>query len=211
LLCRFTVEGQQHVPLVGGCIIACNHTLGPDYVVLGYASPRQIYYMAKMEIFAWHPLLTRFFVAVGAFPVQRGRGDIEAMNKAVELVRSGKVLGMFPEGTRSRTGQLIRGKTGAARIALLAQAPVAPAVVIDSHLVLKRLGQFWRRPHVIVRFGEPLHLTGNPDDPAETRRQTDRIMRAIAALLPPERRGVYGDTTETALAPESQEESPPLS
>jgi 1-acyl-sn-glycerol-3-phosphate acyltransferase len=91
----------------------------------------------------------------------------------------------------------------------MAQAPVVPAVVIDSHLILKRFGQFWRRPHVIVRFGEPVHLAGSPDDPAEMRRQTDRIMRAIAALLPPERRGVYGDTP--ILDPASQEETAPLS
>jgi 1-acyl-sn-glycerol-3-phosphate acyltransferase len=210
LLCRLTVEGRERMPPAGGCVIASNHTLGPDYVVLGYASLRQVYYMAKMEIFAWHPLLTRFLAAIGTFPVQRGRGDIEAMNKAVEVVRSGKVLGMFPEGTRSRTGRLMRGKTGTARIALLAQAPVVPAVVLDSHLILKRFGQFWRRPHVVVRFGEPLHLTGDPDDPTETRRQTERIMREIAALLPPERRGVYADTAQ-APAPEPQEEPSSLS
>jgi 1-acyl-sn-glycerol-3-phosphate acyltransferase len=153
--------------------------------------PRQIFYMAKMEIFAWNPLLAKFFASAGVFPVKRGQGDLSAFNTAVTIVKSGRVLGMFPEGTRSRTGQLMRGKTGAARIAMSAQHPVVPAVVINAPQVFKR---FWRpgpRVEVIVRFGPPLDLCGSPDDPVATRENTDQVMRAMAALLPPELRGQY--------------------
>jgi 1-acyl-sn-glycerol-3-phosphate acyltransferase len=194
LFCRLRIEGAEHVPATGGCIVACNHTLGPDYVVLGYAVPRQVYYMAKIEIFAWHPLLTKLFNAVGTFPVHRGKGDVTAIETAVEVVRSGHVLGMFPEGTRSRTGQLQRGKSGVARIAMMAEAPVVPAVIINSAQMLPNFFKLSRRPEVIARFGPPLTLTGNPDDQAEARQNTERIMYAMAALLPPELRGVYGET-----------------
>jgi 1-acyl-sn-glycerol-3-phosphate acyltransferase len=191
LFCRLTVEGAEQLPASGGVVVACNHTLGPDYLILGYASPRQIYYMAKVEIFAWNPLLTRLFEAVGTFPVHRGKGDLAALETAVEVVQGGHVLGMFPEGTRSRTGQLQRGKSGAARIAMLAGAPVTPAIVLGSPLVLKQWWKLGPRPQVTVRFGPPLYLTGNPDNPDDARRNTERIMRAMAELLPPDLRGFY--------------------
>jgi 1-acyl-sn-glycerol-3-phosphate acyltransferase len=192
LFCRLQVEGTEHVPQRGGCIVACNHTLGPDFMMLGYAMPRQIYFMAKTEIFAWNPLLTKILNAAGTFPVNRGKGDVAAIHTAVEIVQTGHILGMFPEGTRSRTGQLMRGKTGVARIAMTAQSPVVPAVVINAQRVLKDLLRPQRRPEVIVRFGPPQQLHGNADDPVEIRHNTDQIMRSMAALLPTALRGEYG-------------------
>jgi 1-acyl-sn-glycerol-3-phosphate acyltransferase len=193
LFCRLRIEGAEHVPPTGGCVVVCNHTRGPDFVVLGYAAPRQVYYMAKIEIFAWHPLLTKLFNAVGTFPVHRGKGDVSAIETAVEVAREGHVLGMFPEGTRSRSGQLQRGKSGAARIAMMAGVPVVPAVVVNSAQMLPNLFKLRRRPQVIARFGPPLTLTGDPDDQVEARQNTERIMYAMAALLPPELRGVYSE------------------
>jgi len=188
LFCRLRVEGCEHVPATTGCVIACNHSMGPDYVVLGYASPRQIYYMAKLELFQIHPWFSRFLEIAGVFPVDRGRNDTNAISAAETLLRRGKVLGMFPEGTRSRTGELRRGKSGAVRIAMLAQAPVVPAVVINAAAILK---QFGRRPEVIVRFGPPLYPIGDPGDKAAAQAQTDVVMRAIAQLLPPHQHGIY--------------------
>ncbi|HMN28787.1 MAG TPA: lysophospholipid acyltransferase family protein [Caldilineaceae bacterium] len=205
LFCRLTIEGAEHVPAVGGCVIACNHTLGPDYIVLGYASPRQIYYMAKTEIFTWHPLLNRLFASVGTFPVERGKGDALALQTAVETVCAGKALGMFPEGTRSRTGQLLRGKSGAARIALMAGAPVVPAVVINSAAILPTLFKLQRRPQVTVRFGPPVVMTGDPNSHSDARANTEHVMRAMAALLPPELRGIYGEKESTGRVMEKVE------
>ena len=93
LFCRLRIEGAEHIPAVGDCIIACNHTRGPDYILLGYASTRQLHYMAKAEIFNWHPLITRLTYAAGAFPIRRGQGDADAFRTAIEVVASGKVLG----------------------------------------------------------------------------------------------------------------------
>jgi 1-acyl-sn-glycerol-3-phosphate acyltransferase len=193
LLCKLCIEGVEHVPTQGGCVLVCNHTLGPDYIVLGYASPRQVYFMAKMEIFGWHPLLTKLFINAGVFPVRRGQSDLGAISSAVELLNSGHVVGMYPEGTRSLTGVLQRGKTGAARIAMQAQAPVVPVVVLHAEQILHGLGRRLHRPEVSVRFGPPLSVMGDPSDALAARDNTDKIMRAIAALLPPELRGEYSD------------------
>lgn len=194
---RLTIEGKEHVPMKGGCIIACNHTLGPDYVILGYAAPRQVYYMAKAEIFAYHPWVARLVTDLGAFPVRRGKGDGDAIKQAIDVVRAGHALGMFPEGTRSRTGALQPAKTGVARIALGSGASIVPAVVINSEPVLRDWLKFQRRPHVIIRFGPPLTTCGNPQYPADVARTTNTMMCAIAQLLPPERRGVYAGREET--------------
>jgi 1-acyl-sn-glycerol-3-phosphate acyltransferase len=205
LFCRLRVEGTEHVPATGGFVVACNHTVGPDYVVLGYAAPRQIYYMAKREIFAWHPWLAKFFAAVGAFPVDRGKGDVAALQTAVQVVRAGHLVGMFPEGTRSRSGKLMRGKSGAARIAMMAGAAVIPAVVINASAILPTLFTFRRRPEVVVRFGPPVPMRGDPDSMADARANTERVMQSMAALLPVELRGVYGEQPVADIKVESKE------
>lgn len=193
LFCRLRIEGTEHIPAQGGCIIACNHTHGPDYIILGYAATRQLHYMAKTEIFAWHPLITKILAAAGAFPIRRGQGDVDAIRTAIEVVASGKVLGMFPEGTRSPNGQLGRGKSGAARIAMTTAAPIVPAVVINAPLIFSHFLHWGRRPEVIVRFGAPLWLSGDPDDVIVARRNTEEVMAAMAVLLPAAMRGQYGE------------------
>ncbi len=195
---RLRIEGEEHLPLSGGCVIACNHTRGPDYVIVGYASPRQIYYMAKAEIFAYHPLLAKLVASSGAFPVHRGRGDTNAIEQAIAVVRAGHVLGMFPEGTRSRDGALQRAKLGVAKIALGAQAPIVPVVVIGSEPVMHDVLKFKRRPPVVVRFGPPVPAEGAATSAEDLQRLTTRMMLAMAELLPPERRGYYADAKALA-------------
>jgi 1-acyl-sn-glycerol-3-phosphate acyltransferase len=188
---RLEIEGEEHIPQAGGAVVACNHTRGPDYVILGYVSPRQIFYMAKAEIFAYHPWLARLVTMAGAFPVHRGQGDGQAIDQAVALVRSGKLLGMFPEGTRSRDGALQKAKLGVARIALGAGCPIVPVVVINSEPVLRDVLKLRRRPLVVVRFGPPIEVAGDPEDGEDLQEVTDRMMRELAQLLPEERRGYY--------------------
>jgi 1-acyl-sn-glycerol-3-phosphate acyltransferase len=132
--------------------------------------------------------------AFGVFPVKRGQGDSVAIETAVELASEGNLIAMFPEGTRSKNGILMRGKSGAARIALAAGVPVIPAAVTNSAQIFKR--KSLRRPLVTVRFGEAVHweLNGQRvDDDGETARAyTDAVMAEIANLLPAELRGEHG-------------------
>lgn len=197
LFCRLEVEGVEHVPLDGGCVLACNHNMGPDYFLLGVSTPRQIHYMGKAELFRVHPIVSKALLGAGVFPVERGKQDMAAMEQAADLVRRGYLLGMFPEGTRSRTGLLQRGKSGAARIAMAAGAPVVPAVVINSPQVFRTPLRVWNRPRVKVRFGEPLHWPSSAEgDGAAARAYTEWIMRSMAQMLPEELRGFYADEAD---------------
>lgn len=200
-VCRLHIEGSENVPAEGAAIIACNHPGELDVVVLGYSSPRQIYFMAKEELFHIHPFLTWWLHRVGAFPVRRGRQDVQAVTKSIEIVKQGKVLGMFPEGTRDRDRGLTRGRTGAVRIALEVGAPIVPAAVVG----VSRLNREWRnplrRPMVTVRFGEPIHLPDVGKANAETfQAYTDTVMFAIAEMLPCELRGIYSEPGKDTLA-----------
>lgn len=201
-LCTFEVEGREHVPLNGGLVVASNHTMGPDFVMLGYASPRQIFYMAKSESFEINPWLSRFLYAVGTFPVKRFSQDADALNEAIDLVKGGKVLGMFPEGTRSRTGSLNRGRSGTVRIAAEANAPIVPAMTMNANMLLYRFKYpFAARPHLTIRFGPPIHV--DPSvlvDEDLLNETTEQVMLAIADLLPPERWGEYSEQMERQIA-----------
>jgi 1-acyl-sn-glycerol-3-phosphate acyltransferase len=184
IFCRLTVEGTENMPLQGGCVLTCNHTMGPDFLVVGYASRRQVYFMAKQELFEIHPGLTWLFNTTGVFPIRRGETDLVAVAHALDVVKAGHVLGMFPEGTRSRSGKLQRGRSGAARIAIQAQAPVVPAFVANAGPIFQR-SNYWSiqpRVAVTVRFGPPLPPPGDPNDTHALRNFTRQIMQAISEL-----------------------------
>ena len=192
---KFEVVGREHVPREGPLIVASNHLNNADPPMVALAIPRYPTYMAKLEMIRW-PILGPAFRLFGAFPVRRGEADLSALHAAAEVVRSGKMLVMFPEGTRSRTGGLGRGHPGTAIIALRTGAAILPVAVTGTEgvtwpwIFLRPL----RIRHVRVVIGEPFHLP-----PVErittdaTAQATDLIMRRIAALLPPEYRGAYAD------------------
>ena len=199
LVCRLRVEGREHVPLAGGCVVACNHSLGFDFFFLGYCAPRQIFFMAKAEAFAGNQWLARFLKSAGVFPIERGQRDSAALDAAVSLAQSGSAVGMFPEGTRSRTGVLMRGRSGAVRIARQAAVPIVPAAIHNAAAILDAWWNPFQRPIVTVRFGPPLEVA--PQDSAaeastsaaatSVAADVARVMYSIAALLPPALRGEY--------------------
>lgn len=176
-------------------MVASNHTMGPDFVMLGYASPRQIFYMAKSESFKINPWLSKFLYAVGTFPVKRFSQDADALNGAIDVVKGGKVLGMFPEGTRSRTGALNLGRIGTVRIAAEANAPIVPAITLNATKLLYRFKHpFAARSHLTIRYGPPIDVNPNVlHDEQLLHETTEQMMLAIAVLLPPERWGAYAD------------------
>ena len=180
------------MPSQGGAILACNHPGQLDVFVLGYASPRQVHYMAKRELFEINPILTRLIYLSGAFPVRRGEQDIRAISTSMALVKGGKVLGMFPEGTRDRDRGLTRGRNGAVRIALSANVPIVPTAVTGVSALNKEWSNPMRRPLVTVHFGKPIYFEQHEVENNKLWQQyTDQVMFAIADLLPPALRGVY--------------------
>lgn len=187
LFCQLAIEGRENIPATGGCVLTCNHTMGPDFLVVGYLSPRQVYFMVKAELLEANRWLGRFLTYNGCFPIHRGDGDMAAVQHAVELVRGGRVLGMFPEGTRSRSGKLQRGRSGAAFVAIQAQAPIVPVAVVNSEPIFQRANylSLKRRVCVEARVGKPLPPPTDPNDRRSLRSYTREIMTAIADLLPP--------------------------
>jgi 1-acyl-sn-glycerol-3-phosphate acyltransferase len=150
---RLEGAGAEHVPTRGAAIIAANHRSFLDPFVIGALARRPVYYMAKRELFE-RPLQARLLSALGAFPVDRGAGDEQAMTTALQLLRRGECVVIFPEGTRIRRGPLARPRRGVGRLALQTGAQVVPVAVIGTD----RARRGWRiRPcKVALRFGRPL-------------------------------------------------------
>ena len=194
---RIRVQGLHHIPAHGPVVLAANHASGHDIIVLGCTSPRQIHFMAKKELFAKNRLMAAYFSKAGVFPVDRGGHDRRAIATALGYLRAGRVLGMFPEGTRR--GTLTKGKTGAARLALKTEASVVPVAIIGTSQIKLRARLWrWRRDRVTIQYGPPISVSdagqAQPDAYELAQRLTDEVMRAIARMLPPDMRGVYAET-----------------
>ena len=173
LLYRIEAQGLENIPREGGFVLAANHVSNFDPWALGLPvfPERFLRFMAKSELFWWP--LGPFIASAGAFKVRRGAADAEAIATAVDLVRRGETVVMFPEGTRQKKGIVKkhrpRAHTGAARIARDAGAPVVPAAISGTDR-LARLAQ------VKVAYGMPIEPV---DDAEET---TARVMAEIRRL-----------------------------
>jgi 1-acyl-sn-glycerol-3-phosphate acyltransferase len=199
LVARLRVEGLENIPATGAVILAPNHLNMLDIPAMSLPVPRVVHHMAKYELFQV-PLLGGIMRFFGAFPIRRGEGDRDALRQAGEVLAAGQVLVVFPEGHRSDSGALGPGLPGVAMIALRAGAPVVPVAVWGTERTLKR----WRfgpfAPVVHVRYGEPVHLVEDGENRrAALQAGIDTIMQRIAALLPPEYRGLYGAPATPAL------------
>ncbi|HVM44897.1 MAG TPA: lysophospholipid acyltransferase family protein [Candidatus Thermoplasmatota archaeon] len=182
---RLNARGGDKLPAKGGVILAVNHLSWADPIVVGASIHRPAFYLAKEGVFN-HPVTRWLMHATGQIKVDRHKGGNEgAVGTAVELLSEGLVLGVFPEGTRSRPGHVKRGKTGIARIAALSGAPIVP-VGCDT-------GAFWPRGRLLpklgapvyVNIGDPFRLDVKPEDTSDKERMreaTDEVMDRIRAL-----------------------------
>jgi 1-acyl-sn-glycerol-3-phosphate acyltransferase len=186
------VEGLERLPANEPYILATNH--------LSLYDPALIYGLIGDERFSgwaaekWerHWIFGTILKLGGAIFIQRGQVDRRALDAALRWLRQGNVFGIAPEGTRSRTGGLIRGKTGIAYMAYEAGVPIIPLAHWGTEHSIRSLFRF-RRQKIRVRFGAAIRLSppGTNDRAAAMRRDADEVMCRIAAMLPPGYRGVY--------------------
>ena len=201
LLYRPEITGTQHVPPEGGVILASNHLSFIDSFAIPLAAPRKVHFLAKSDYFTGPGVIGTmkrgFFDGVGAVPVDRhsSRAAQESLDVALAVLLAGKAFGIYPEGTRSRDGQLYRGRTGVAWLALTAGVPVVP-VGLRGTDDIQPVGSRWPRLATVrVAFGAPIYpqpYAGQPLGRAR-RRLTDDVMDAIAGLTGQVRADRYND------------------
>ena len=192
LFTRLQVKGRENVPRKGAVLIVSNHLNFNDPPLLGTFLGRRVAFMAKEELFRFPPL--GFFLSIlGAFPVRRGRLDRKVIRQSAQVLAEGWALVMFPEATRSPNARLQRAMPGSALIASRQTVPILPVGIYGTER-LKGLW-LWRRPRVTLNIGPTFTLpkTGGRLTKEELAEHTELIMRRIAALLPPQYRGVYGE------------------
>lgn len=212
---NWEVEGLEHVPTNGGAIVAPNHLSVFDHFAVAAALPRRITYVGKAEYMdSWK---TRYiFPALGMIPIDRGGGSAaeRALDKAAELLDSGELFGIYPEGTRSRDGLLHKGHTGAARLAMRTGCPIIP-VGVQGTLEVQPPDCSLPKPFrtLRVRVGRPVDVTRHldrADDRIVLRQITDEVMFEIRELSGQRYVDSYATKTseelptETARIPEAE-------
>jgi 1-acyl-sn-glycerol-3-phosphate acyltransferase len=188
-LVHVRVEDRDSLPKAGPYILVSNHINWKDPPLISINLDLSVRYMAKIQAFTY-PVLGYFVRHTGAFPVRRGEGDRRALVTALRVLAGGQILGFFPEGHRSESGALIRGKPGVGFLASRAgNVPIVPIAMIGTKQSLLRL---IFGGHAVLRVGRPFHVDDLTDEERHNEQAvTDAVMRRIAALLPSEMRGVY--------------------
>lgn len=193
ILIELEVTGKENVPSSGPLILMINHIDALDPFLVVGVFPRPVTPMSKVEVFDI-PLIGFLARAYGAIPIQRGQVDTRAVRKSYQVLQEGGVLLIAPEGTRSPTRSLQRGKEGMALIAARTGASIIPVAITGT----EDAGRCWRRLRrvpVRIVIGEPFRLdTGaEPLRRPLLRAMTDEAMYRLAAILPPAYRGIYGE------------------
>ncbi|UJF36205.1 lysophospholipid acyltransferase family protein [Paenibacillus hexagrammi] len=168
---RYKAIGTSNVPAQGPVVLCCNHTSLLDPPLLGSPLKRKVYFMAKAELFNV-PILGTLISKVGAFPVKRGGVSKESIRLAIQLLKDGNAMGIFPEGSRSNAGGM--GKKGAASLAIKSGAAVVPVAIVGNYSLFRRMTIIYGRPMDIRQF------EGASSDDLE--QATDLIMTEIRAI-----------------------------
>ncbi|GAB3205617.1 1-acyl-sn-glycerol-3-phosphate acyltransferase [Marinactinospora thermotolerans] len=209
-------EGVENVPRHGPAIMVSNHLSFSDHFFGPLPLPRKITFLAKAEYFTGKGvkgLASRlFFTGVGQIPIDRsgGKASEAALRTGLKVLKQGRLLGIYPEGTRSPDGRLYRGRTGVARLALESGAPVVPMAMINVDKIMppgRTLPRLGIRPKVV--FGEPLDFSryqGMEKDPRVLRAVTDEIMYALMKLSGQEYVDRYAQSVKAELEAAAKEE-----
>ncbi|MEZ0070787.1 lysophospholipid acyltransferase family protein [Planotetraspora sp. GP83] len=184
LLWRPRIEGREHVPAHGPAILASNHLSVLDSFVLPALLPRPVRFVAKNEYFTGNRLTALWMRGMGTMPIDRENASAaQAMlDTAVDVLKSGELFGIYPEGTRSPDGRLYRGKIGVAWLTLTTGAPVIPVAMLGTEKVLPPGRSVPRLHRIGIRLGAPMTFTGDAARARDRREVTDRVMEAIRGL-----------------------------
>ncbi|BBZ22748.1 lysophospholipid acyltransferase family protein [Mycolicibacter hiberniae] len=216
---RPKVEGLEHIPADGAAILASNHLAVMDSFFLPLVVRRRITFLAKAEYFTGTGVkgwLTRsFYTAVGQVPIDRNDADAAraALNTARRILDQGKLLGIYPEGTRSPDGRLYKGKTGLARLALHTGVPVIPVAMVGTDVVNPPGTSMLRFGRVTVRFGKPMDFSrfdGMADNRFIERGVTDEVMYELMRLSGQEYVDVYAANLKNGAAQAEGETTQPV-
>ena len=185
ILFRLEVKGKDNIPKRGGVILAAHHESFLDPVVAGTASPRQIYFLAREELFQLG-FFSWIIKHLNTIPVSREQLQMSTAKKSLKILREGKVLLLFPEGTRSDADTIAEGKRGVGLIAEHVNVPVIPVFIKGSGQALPKNKKWITFHKVLVIFGKPLYfkkLEGKSHK--ETHQQfSDRVMEEMRKLVP---------------------------
>ncbi len=172
-LYRIQTIGTEHFPKEGGVLLCTNHIDNLDPPVVGFTTPRPVFFMAKAELFKT-PFLKKFMTSIQAFPVKRGMSDREALRTGLRFLKDEKVVGLFPEGTRSKTGEVGKGLAGAGFFALRSDAHVVPCAIIGPYKPFRKLK---------VVYGPPIDFSEMRSNKVSAEVATAVIMDEIKKLL----------------------------
>lgn len=191
LFIRYEVKEIENIPPQGPVLVVANHLSLADPPLLGTLLGRKVVFMAKKELFRFRAI--GYLVSgLGAFPVHRGQLDRKALRKSLQALEQGKTLVVFPEGMRSRSGQLQCAFPGVTLIALRSGAPIVPVGIWGTE-ELEGIRWLFKRPRIMVNIGKPFTLPSVDGKltKEELTKLTNSIMWHVADLLPLEYQGYY--------------------
>lgn len=170
---RLKIVGKENVPKQGGILLCGNHINNLDPPLVGAASPRDVHFMAKAELFEI-PVLKSLLPHIKAFPVKRGAGDRQALRAGLRVLEEGNVLGLFPEGTRSKNGKIGKALSGAGFFALKSTAHVVPCAIIGSYKPFRK---------ITIIFGKPIDFSELRQKKVSAQEAAGKIMEGVRKLV----------------------------
>lgn len=182
---RLSMEGRENVPDDGACIIITNHLSGLDPFLIGIPIDRRIYCLAKIELYQ-NAALTWILNSLGLIPLDRSSTDIAAMRIVLRLLKNGEAIGISPEGTRSKTGEMLPFTDGATKLALHARVPIVPVAIYGTRELMPPGTYGFRPGRVYIKIGEPFDLSqayGKPITPDLLKENTAILQEKVSELF----------------------------